>query len=397
MSGRRGQLAACTTAGGHSPPARREQSTIRNPQFAMPSLATHHSPLITHHSPLTTRSAFTLVELLVTMIIISILAAITLGALQKAHQAADVAKTRSMIARLHNQIMIRWESYRTRRVPIVTSGAGPQAAAALRLAGIRELMRFELPERYSDIVDAPVVLAGLRKPTSSEVPPWMTPAPTHGGVSAVSSAFLRRYMRNTDPISGQPAKPSEKYEGAECLYMIITMNTEDDFAGAEQFKSKDIGDADGDGMPEFHDAWGQPIEFLRWAPGFVSDLQPSTDGSDGSKFSGSDFNLHPRQPNTHHDPMDPLKLQKEAFALFPLIYSGGIDRQTDIARQPYDTSTSPPTPDPNWRSKAKNNDPYASLHLSSPWEYAVGAPGDIDGDGDEGSADNIHNHLIGLR
>ena len=337
------------------------------------------------------------------MIIISILAAITLGALQKAHQAADVARTRSMIARLHNQIMIRWESYRTRRVPVATAGLGPQAAAAQRLSGIRELMRFELPERYSDIVDNPVVLTGLPKPASGDVPMWMTSAPQHGGVSAVSSAYLRRLMNNTDS-TGAKAAPSTTYERAECLYMIITMNAEDDFAGIEQFKPKDSGDIDGDGMPEFHDAWGQPIEFLRRAPGFISDLQPSTDGNVGKGYDGNpDQSMNPRQPNTHHDPMDPLKLQKEAFTLFPLIYSGGIDRQTDIYRPsspagvplPYSYTTTMF----QVGSAKFRYDPYDSLKNSPTVSvmYPVGAPGDVDSDGDEGWADNIHNHLIGLR
>ncbi len=111
--------------------------------------------------PTTYRSAFTLVELLVTIIIISILAAITLGAVQKAHQAADLSKTRSMIARLHNQIMLRWESFRTRRVPITPLSNNPKDVAGARLVGIRELMRFELPERYSDIYDPPAMLNGL--------------------------------------------------------------------------------------------------------------------------------------------------------------------------------------------------------------------------------------------
>jgi len=357
------------------------------------------------------RTGFTLVELLVTMIIISILAGITLGVLQKAHQAADTAKTRSMIARLHNQIMLRWEGYRTRRVPIASANPNPLVAASQRLAGMRELMRFELPERFSDFVEAPVVLTGLPKPANGDVPSWLTPAPKHTGVSAVSSAFLRRYMRNAISIPGQtptPNKPTEKYEGAECLYMIITMNNEDDFAGAEQFKPKDSGDADGDGMPEFHDAWGQPIEFLRWAPGFISDLQPSLDGKDGTASYGlTDQTANPRQPNVLHDPSDALKLHKEAFTLFPLIYSGGIDRQTDIYRGEKDASGNPLVYRYSQHKpfvlggNSMFNNPYGSMNLSGTPAPAlpapIGRPRDVDNDGDDGSSDNITNHLIGLR
>ena len=354
--------------------------------FRVPSAEWGAGPSALRLPPSAFRTGFTLVELLVTMIIISILAGITLGVLQKAHQAADTAKTRSMIARLHNQIMLRWEGYRTRRVPLnIAVPVGdpyandPKYVAGKRLIAMRELMRLELPERYTDITDEPVLI----NPKKGSQPATGT---------AVWQAYSRRYKNNT--VNNAPKVPTEQYEGAECLYMIITMNNEDDFAGAEQFKPKDSGDADGDGMLEFHDAWGQPIEFLRWAPGFISDLQPSLDGKDGAAFAGNpDQTANPRQPNVYHDPMDPMKLQKDALALFPLVYSGGLDRQSDIYRGSSGFKYQIPASGPN--------NPYATLTTSLPSGILapIGAPFDVDGDGDgdDGSSDNITNHLIGLR
>jgi hypothetical protein len=40
--------------------------------------------------------------------------------------------------------------------------------------------------------------------------------------------------------------------------------------GLDFLREDEIGDLDGDGMPEILDAWGRPIAFLRWPAGFVA-------------------------------------------------------------------------------------------------------------------------------
>jgi len=41
----------------------------------------------------------------------------------------------------------------------------------------------------------------------------------------------------------------------------------------DEFSEKEVQDTDGDGLPEFVDAWGQPLQFFRWPLLFHSDLQ----------------------------------------------------------------------------------------------------------------------------
>ncbi len=44
----------------------------------------------------------------------------------------------------------------------------------------------------------------------------------------------------------------------------------------DDFTSKEVMDTDGDGLPEFVDAWGQPLQFYRWPVFYHSDSQKGT-------------------------------------------------------------------------------------------------------------------------
>jgi len=236
------------------------------------------------------RPGFTLVELLAVITIIGILSSIFLLALSKATQTAKAARTRSLIAKMHNMLMARWDAYRTIRLPIVAEAKGSTANAAQfnasneqqryrqnvarrRMFAMRELLRMEMPDRYEDLSDNP----GVFQPAVMVLPGTTTP------VRPYLWTLYRRRMaaaKKANPITRGLSQDAyleyigREYQSAECLYLIMTSGIDDSSVASEHFSPGDIGDKDRDGMPEFRDAWGNPIEFLRWAPGHVSPMQP---------------------------------------------------------------------------------------------------------------------------
>jgi len=340
------------------------------------------------------RRAVTLVELLITVTIIAILSATFLGAGRAAMETARVARTKTTIAKLHGLLMERWASYATRRVDVnIPTGTPGRATADIRLLALREMMKLEMPDRWSDIVGNSVdVLPPSTTVTQNFQTPKMLPSRP-----ALTSAYLRRYSRlTTDDV-----ETIQRNQGAECLYMIIMLATGDGEART-LFNQRDIGDTDGDGAPEFLDGWGRPILFIRWPAGFISDLQP-VDPVSKNRLADQDhdpFDYFRRDqegvpslalgiyPTRYQQPVAGLRQRNNnllisAYRLVPLIYSAGADGDSDVL---VDTGAVP-----SLRSWA---DPYALIYGPNN-DLQLGTAIDLDDPPDgNGSLDNIHNHLL---
>lgn len=312
-------------------------SVVKNPTPASPRLRAGKAS-----------GGFTLIDLLVAITIIGTLAAIVLGAVGLTRHQARVEKTRDLVTKLHNIVMAKYDSYRTRRVPMdlrayvwahsplnpscppgekyyhveydlanpdPTKLKWPKEIARARVNAIRDLMRLEMPDRWSDVIWA-------TEPSKPELVPLILPSPP---------SLTQRYNRiyNSSPADDDT---KDKWGAAECLYMIVMAIPD----AAEQFHESEIGDIDGDGLPEFHDAWGRPIRFLRWPAGFYEDTTDSgfpLYGDSDLQFGPKFLQLGAVNPKYQADSFDPQRAMPEnqgSFALFPLIYSAGSDGEFDI-------------------------------------------------------------------
>jgi prepilin-type N-terminal cleavage/methylation domain-containing protein len=383
----------------------------------------HHGPgapvsPISHSALCTPKSlrAFTLVELLITMVILAILAAMTLGAASSAMESARRSRTKSLIKKIDTLLMERYDSYATRRFDVRAEITGQpynssythsieylarngqmrpsdrgQFLADARLLGLRELMKYEMPDRWSDIANQAYPF-----PNAQNDPDILATIP----------ALARTYYRRL--LLAQTSAPSPEAflanQGAECLYITIMFGTGDGEARS-LFSAQDIGDTDNDGAPEFLDGWGKPINYIRWPAGFAPRLDDPTSGlssmmtGDGEAdhdpldVARRDSPLASRAANVlnYLDPVFKNDLQLvisrnqrvvngetrfAAFRLMPLIYSAGPDGEygwiTGRGQQPGDEQ---PTRDPY--QVDENDQQYGEPEVGS-----------------KTGRDNIHNQLL---
>jgi prepilin-type N-terminal cleavage/methylation domain-containing protein len=226
-------------------------------------------------------SGFTLVELMVVATVIAILATLSAAGLAATRQRVRAEKTRNTIRKLHEIIVGHHESYLRRRVPFTASATDHRANGAAKLEAVRRLMVYEMPDCWADV-------AASATAVTDTLPAYLQTGPVLG-------------YPGSRPVSIAPA-----LEGAECLYMIVSRGgIEPDLM--EQFRSDEIGDTNGNGAPEFLDGWGNPIGFIRWAPGFAGSVLQKPDAVN------------------FHDPFDPQRNDVAGYALVPLIVSAGPD------------------------------------------------------------------------
>jgi prepilin-type N-terminal cleavage/methylation domain-containing protein len=368
-----------------------------------------HSALRIPHS----QSAFTLLELLIVILIISILASLALSALGGATEAAREQRTRAIINKLDQLVMEKYESYRTRAVPIkIPPNTAPRVAAQMRLFALRELMRLELPDRIYDLCNQAEANDLQSDDTLNAINDFKDALRASvSSIPAVARSYKRHVARVMNPATGWTAEN----ESSECLFLIISSMRDGDKNATDFFSSSEIADTDGDGVKEVLDAWGKPIAFLRWAPGYAE--QPGADGAWGIVGTDDDSNgvqddvseagwlssddvklltMQSRNAAKAPDPFDPLKVDPRwgstavtyPYALWPLIFSAGRDRSYDVnvGTVIYATTTNVSSV-----PQVPPNDPYYS---STPGGLPeIGQVGDTDSDGStNGYADNITNH-----
>lgn len=408
------------------------------------------------------RGGFTLVELLVTIAIIAILAGLVLGGLYAAKLAGERSRTEAMIRKLEPAILARYESYRSRRLPMdprdmaiatlimngntfgeaynrIYNGRNPDNSAfnsrsyieGVRLAVLRELMRLEMPQRYEDVTQLTGQLTNAQAPLTVFFGPNAALLPAYGTMAATYRYIHLPLPPLCDAYRNRlGTTTTSDNQGAECLYMIVTQaQLETEETGLELFRQLDIGDVDDDGAPEFHDAWGNPIAWLRWPAGFHNfEPDPAITNRDNPFSATTPAMANAKQPlevsnyqrdprgdvagvqsffDANCDPLDVLKVDRpptgttthRGYVVRPLIYSGGPDREFDIVAWMDLTSAGS-----SLQIATALNDPYyvnpaTGRMIGSPYDQHLGDDNSL-GTGDDNPLvesglnfmDNIHNH-----
>jgi prepilin-type N-terminal cleavage/methylation domain-containing protein len=184
------------------------------------------------------RSGFTLVELLIVMSIIAVLLALTVGVVGAFVTAARDAATQATIRKIQGQLNDRAEALDrlTKRSGFIITSAEYRAAsfvatdtAAQRSLAKKLLHRRYFPQHRQEILDAQAI-GNLSAPLQ----PNITAQP-----SATSSEILYDFLTHAGVLGNLPE-------------------------GTDAYSTAEVRDTDGNGLPEFVDAWGNPLRFYRW-------------------------------------------------------------------------------------------------------------------------------------
>jgi len=261
------------------------------------------------------RRAFTLVELMIVIGIIACLMSLTFSVMYGLTTQAESEATAATIRKIDGVLQQRIDAFNR-----AFKGARADAAAnivRLKLAqqnihGVRDEVieilakkrsfRFEFPQRMAERY------IEEHATTSPKVP---------GMADSVFIAIAAPYARDQLIAEGTPnptdaqvlgrvtsnwAKHDNATESAELLYFALTAAASYGVGAVDndRFNEREVADTDEDGLPEFIDAWGQPLRFYRW-PTRLIDMNPPT----------------PFQPDLT-DPADPTDLRA----------IGGLERET---------------------------------------------------------------------
>lgn len=231
------------------------------------------------------RRAFTLLELLMVMAIISILMSMSVVVMLGFKDSAEEEATSATVQKLARLVEQRVEAFDrafrgVREQNAMTAMRGllldPNKDgnksdgvfgvydSAVKILAKKSLFRFEFPQSFSDrlaLGDSSTLVPGL--PDSMYIaivaPTVRTdlglPATTPLTAPAIVSEATTRF-----------AKHQTVTESAECLYfqLFASGNYGATAVDGDRFTEREIQDTDGDGLPEFIDAWGNPLRFYRW-------------------------------------------------------------------------------------------------------------------------------------
>ena len=326
------------------------------------------------------RPGLTLVELLVSISLITVVSSMFLVAYRAAATEASNMRTQSTIRKISEVLVSRMQEYENypiqfarspnnffaipvpgNAVPALSSTADEYEPKGillerLRVMLLREMIAQEMPDYYQDIkISAPIVKnywTGLVAvgPNANAGPQAIVVTASESPRAARLKARLNQanpnwaskiellYQAPPDPNSKSELERELTRSNAEFLYLIVEDSILNGSPAIELFGKSEIGDTDGDGLLEFLDSFRQPICWVRWPTGFPETTRFHPDLLDPS------FNRDGFANYAFSDPLDPrkadpgyriksqsTKVYKPSAMAFPLVISSGPDQDADGA------------------------------------------------------------------
>jgi prepilin-type N-terminal cleavage/methylation domain-containing protein len=202
---------------------------------------------------------FTLTELLVVIGIVLVLMGLLSAAVAGARGSVKKQATSSFIQKIDAVIQEQYLRYDS--IPVATAAIPTAVSAATNRSAARawyirrNLISGDLPDCWEDVR---LMATGTAAAGEGET------FPVTGIQRSCVGYFLSVCDNPSSPLAA--TKPTDEFEDAECLFMIITAGGVADCIDCGELRSAMRGDKDADGAPEFWDEWGNPIRFVLWPP-----------------------------------------------------------------------------------------------------------------------------------
>lgn len=347
------------------------------------------------------KNAFTLVEVLTVITIISLMAGLIVTSVAGVTKSARESRTQNIIGVIDSVLAEQYESYKYRalavEIPQMFNPANLEQGstnteigfevlasetARVRMMMIRDLQRMEMPDRLSDITSAPQILRAaanpvLRNNSTNQIlntrdqksqrrmfpVSWYDAtadyASRRDNVPSKLSAYRDR-IRSIASLNGGvfdfTAAASLQNQGAECLYLIMSTSFVNGAPAIRMIPTSNIVDTDGDGLHEITDGWGQPMNFVRWPVGYFDpELSIDTTVADDFDLFRSDY-AYIVDPSTSMvaiptDVNAVPQAHTPPWSMRPLVFSSGANKLAGMATNPW-TSTGAEDSDFNYRDSA---------------------------------------------
>jgi prepilin-type N-terminal cleavage/methylation domain-containing protein len=235
---------------------------------------------------------------------------------------------------------------------LTTAGTGVYGASYTAAAGIYKNIKAGgisyLPQGYDGVDNSPLGSAGsgLIDEIGEGIP---NPADQQTFISALQHNHLHSTARS------------------EMLYALLVEGRGPlgSVFSADDFTSREVQDTDGDGLPEFIDAWGKPLQFYRWPLLYHSDIQRGLAVADSG---GQSWQINAPYDtvyeNREQDPLDP-----DQQLMAPAWWTAAFNNSTPYTLAPT-AAYSAPQP-----SGAATTFEFFFHRLTEPVPTGVGEPG----------------------